>query len=168
MSKKITRKRKPVGRPSRYKPSYCKLLVEHMALGHSAISFCNRIGLSKAQFHVWLDKYPEFKDAYSHAKVACLAKWEDMGLDYVIEKTTRTDKDGNITVTEKINSALYALHMANRHQWRSATREIETKVTGEIEHKIKPVTQKELREVIEMDPFIDVKKLTEAKETEES
>jgi hypothetical protein len=91
---KQTRQRR--GRPTKYKPKYCKMLVEYFdqrpfyterEIVYTAkngqtwskyeltpaplrfiSSFADSIGTTKQTIHAWKDIYPEFLDAYARAK----------------------------------------------------------------------------------------------------
>jgi hypothetical protein len=59
---------KSAGRPSKYQPSYCDLVIEHMADGASLTSFAAEIGVSRATINVWMDAEPEFLEAVKKGK----------------------------------------------------------------------------------------------------
>jgi hypothetical protein len=73
----------PGGRPSLYKPEYCKQLIEYFsatAVSHddrgnviagtfpTLARFSANIGVHRETLIEWCDKYPEFSDAYKKAK----------------------------------------------------------------------------------------------------
>jgi len=77
--KKLKPEPAPVGRPTKYKPEYCKAIIDYFDIpaidsdGKAndplfIINFCLSIGISKDCLHKWVAKYPEFNDAYSVAK----------------------------------------------------------------------------------------------------
>lgn len=69
----------PVGRPSKYDPSYCNQIIEHMRDGASVLSFAAEIGVSRATINVWAEAHPEFLEALNAGKAACGAWWEARG-----------------------------------------------------------------------------------------
>jgi len=69
----------PVGRPSKFKATYCGEVVNHMADGASLTSFAAEIGVSRATINVWMAEYPEFLEAVGKAKAKCAAWWEAQG-----------------------------------------------------------------------------------------
>lgn len=74
----------PVGRPSKYKPTYCGEVINHMADGASLTSFAAEIGVSRASLNVWMEEYPEFLDAVGKAKAKCAAWWEKRGREIAV------------------------------------------------------------------------------------
>ncbi len=71
---------RPVGRPTKYDPSYCDALVEQMAKGYSLGAVAGHFGVSRATINVWAEQHPEFLDALSRGKAARLRKWEDIAI----------------------------------------------------------------------------------------
>jgi hypothetical protein len=66
----------PAGRPSKYDPSYCAAVIEHMTDGASLTSFAADIGVARSTINQWIGDYPEFSEAVTIAKAKCLAWWE--------------------------------------------------------------------------------------------
>jgi hypothetical protein len=64
------------GRPSKYDPSYCDLVVEHMKDGSSLTSFAAEIDVARSTINEWMDAHPEFSEACARAKAKCAAWWE--------------------------------------------------------------------------------------------
>jgi hypothetical protein len=71
----------PGGRPSKYEPEYCDLVVEHLSGGASLTSFAAEISVSRATINVWMDAHPEFLEATKIAKAKCAAWWEQVNRD---------------------------------------------------------------------------------------
>ena len=69
----------PAGRPSKYDPKYCDLIIEHMSQGASATSFAASIDVCRATITEWADKHPEFLAAVKRGKSKCAAWWEAQG-----------------------------------------------------------------------------------------
>ena len=69
----------PVGRPSKYLPSYCGLVVEEMAEGKSLTAFAAEIGVSRDTITEWAATHPEFSLAVKKGKAKCAAWWEQRG-----------------------------------------------------------------------------------------
>jgi transposase len=67
-----------MARPTKYKPEYCKAIVDHMRGGASATSFAASIGVCRATINVWADEHPEFLEALKRAKAACAEWWENL------------------------------------------------------------------------------------------
>src|SRR5690625_3246702 len=75
----MTEKKRPVGRPSKYRPEYCDMLVEHMAEGASMTSFAAEIDVSRETISEWSRVHPEFSVAVKKGKAKCAAWWERLG-----------------------------------------------------------------------------------------
>jgi transposase len=69
----------PAGRPSKYQPSYCDLVIEHMTEGASLTSFAAEIGVARSSINEWMEQNPEFSEAVKIAKAKCSAWWERLG-----------------------------------------------------------------------------------------
>lgn len=52
-----------VGRPSKYRPEFCKQLIKHMASGKSFESFGSVAEVGRRTLYEWLDDHPEWKEA---------------------------------------------------------------------------------------------------------
>ncbi len=77
------RKRPPrlnEGRPTKYDPKYCEMLVEHRRAGYSYESFGAVIGTTRVTLYNWEKEYPEFLYAKKRAKEASLKTLESLGL----------------------------------------------------------------------------------------
>ena len=68
-----------LGRPDKYKPEYCKKIVEFMSDGSSLTAFAAEIEVSKNTVYEWAKKYPDFQDAINVARQKCQAWWEKQG-----------------------------------------------------------------------------------------
>lgn len=75
VEKKIT------GRPTKYKPEYDDMIVEHMKTGRSLVSFAAKIGVSKDTVYEWIKTVQSFSDAASRARSFCQAWWEDQAVE---------------------------------------------------------------------------------------
>jgi phage terminase large subunit len=69
-----------VGRPSKYDPSFCDLVIELGAQGKSKAQLAASIGVSRETIDLWAKVHPEFSDALKFAKDLALAWWEDQTL----------------------------------------------------------------------------------------
>lgn len=76
MTEKVKR---PVGRPSKYRPEYCDMVVEHMSEGASLTSFAAEIDVSRETISEWSRVHPEFSVAVKKGKAKCAAWWERLG-----------------------------------------------------------------------------------------
>lgn len=93
------------GRPTKYKPEYCDLVVEMLSEGASLTEFRAAVGgISRETMSNWKQANPEFLDALNKADALGQAYWE---------KRLRTD----LMFDNKINSPLVKLYFANRFNW---------------------------------------------------
>jgi hypothetical protein len=83
----------PAGRPTKYDPEFCGLVIEHMSEGASLTSFAAHIGVCRATITVWMNEYPEFLAAANAGKAKCAAWWEK------IARANARDGTGNATLT---------------------------------------------------------------------
>jgi hypothetical protein len=96
--------RRPVGRPSEYKPEYCDLVIERMGQGYSLTAFAGSIRVSKDAVYEWIKAHGEFADAVSRARPARLTALET--------KLLRSRKGAETT------AAIFALRNADPEEWR--------------------------------------------------
>lgn len=69
-------KAKPQGRPSKYKPAYAELMIEHMTEGASIASFAAEIGVARSTINQWAEDHEDFSEALKVGKAKCAAWWE--------------------------------------------------------------------------------------------
>jgi hypothetical protein len=79
------------GRPTLYKPEYCKMLVEHMAKGYSFKTFAALVPCTETAIEEWVHKYPDFAAAKKQGKALEKAVWEKILMNCAI------NGKGNIT-----------------------------------------------------------------------
>jgi len=116
MTKKVKpENRKQVGRPSKYKPEYCEMLIKHMEEGLSFESFAGLIGVTKQIIYDWCDRHPEFLDAKSLGWAKCLLFYEKIG------------RQGMVGKLAGFNLGTWIFNMKNRFQWVDR---VETKIEG--------------------------------------
>ena len=75
------------GRPTKYNPKYCDMLVEHMSEGASVTSFAAEIDVARSTINEWAANHPEFSEALSRGKAKCAAWWERAGRQSALEGT---------------------------------------------------------------------------------
>lgn len=73
--------RHPGGRPTKYDPAYCALVVEDMGKGYSLGAFAGLIGVARSTINEWIDNYPEFSEAVSRGKAVRLRDWEQAAMN---------------------------------------------------------------------------------------
>ena len=93
-----------VGRPTKYKPEYCDMLIEHMAQGLSFESFGGIIRVHRETLYEWCKVYPEFSDAKGVGKSCSLLWWEQLG---------RGLSSGKL----KGNAQAWTFNIKNHHNW---------------------------------------------------
>ena len=64
------------GRPSDYKPEYCKQVVEFSARGYSLTAFAGSIKVCRDTITEWMSVKPEFSLAVKRAKAVAALYWE--------------------------------------------------------------------------------------------
>lgn len=69
----------PGGRPTKFKPEYCEMIVEHMSEGASITSFAASIDVARSTINEWADNHVEFSEAVKRAKAKCASWWERLG-----------------------------------------------------------------------------------------
>lgn len=99
--------KRPVGRPTDYKPEYCDLVIEHMAKGYSFESFAGLVDAHKDTIYEWLKSHPEFTDAKKKATDKCRLFWESVGIEGV----------WNHPEEKTLNTGNYVFQMKNRFKW---------------------------------------------------
>lgn len=73
-------KQKALGRPSKFSPRYCGLLVKHMAEGLSFESFSSVIDVSRDTLYEWKKVHASFSDAVKKGRERQLYFYEKMGI----------------------------------------------------------------------------------------
>lgn len=96
----------PVGRPSLYKPEYCKMLLDHMEKGFSLEAFGGVVRVSRETLYEWQRVHPEFSDTVALGKTLCQLRWEEFGKDMMMGKVFGG------------SSTIYIFNMKNRFGWR--------------------------------------------------
>ena len=94
----------PVGRPSKYDPSYNDKVIELGKLGKSFEQMASILGVGITTFKRWREEHEEFRTSLEDAHAFAQTWWEDMAQSYLVES-----KD-----TEKLNTGLWSRSMAAR------------------------------------------------------
>ena len=116
----------PVGRPTKYKPEYCQMVVDHMAEGASLTSFAAEIDVARSSINVWMEEHPEFSESVKRGKAKCAAWWERLGRNNAISG------DGNATLV------IFGLKNMGAEDWRDK-QEIDHTTAGQPITKIERV-----------------------------
>ena len=100
-------RKEPPGRPTKYDPKYCAMLIEHMAKGYSFETFGPSIDVAVSTTYLWVKEYREF----SEAKIQAVGKnqifWEQAGIDGLYSEGPK-----------RFNPAVWVFNMKNRFGWR--------------------------------------------------
>lgn len=91
---------KKVGRPSKYDPTFCELVLDLGAKGKSKAQMASALGVDRSTLDDWIKTRAEFRVAIAHARDLALAWWEDLGQMNVCRKG--------------FNAQGYAFQMTNR------------------------------------------------------
>lgn len=112
--------KKGVGQPTKYKPEYCEMLIEHMAEGYSFESFAAKTNASRISMFRWVKEFPEFAEAKEMAFDKCQLFWEKKGIDNIvnISESETTTGIGGTSNSRSLNSATWIFNMVNRFKWR--------------------------------------------------
>jgi hypothetical protein len=78
---KATIPKRPVGRPTAYRPEMCQQLIETMAGGHSAEAGAAKIGISARSLFEWQKLHPEFLMAIQEGRHRAVLFWESLAID---------------------------------------------------------------------------------------
>ena len=72
--------KRPVGRPTAYRPEMCELLIEAMAGGLSAEAAAAKIGIGARTLFTWQQQHPEFMQAIQEGRHQALLFWEQRAI----------------------------------------------------------------------------------------
>lgn len=72
--------RRPIGRPSKYKPEYCERVVEMAReTGAGPAEYAAEFDVDRASMYRWAEEHEEFRTALTRAKIQEQAWWERAG-----------------------------------------------------------------------------------------
>ena len=95
---------RPVGRPSKYDPSYCQIAIEQGRLGKSIESIGCTLGVGTKTLYNWRDQYPEFLHALELAQQYELEWWESIAQTHMVENKE----------SDRLNASIWSRSMAAR------------------------------------------------------
>lgn len=107
---------KKPGQPTKYKPEYCDLLLEHMEGGLSFESFAGKVRVHKETLYEWCKANPDFKQAKEVGTELSRLWWETLGRDNAVNVSER-DSEGNSS-SRSMNAPTWIFNMKNRFGWR--------------------------------------------------
>ena len=80
MAKAPATTKRPIGRPSKYKPEYCERVVEMAReTGAGFAEYAAEFDVDRASMYRWAEEHEEFRTALTRAKIQEQAWWERMG-----------------------------------------------------------------------------------------
>jgi len=77
MAKEKQTVKRPVGRPSKYKPEYCEEIIRLGKEGKSIAQMAAFFDVDKASIFRWAEESDDFRTAFARAKVHSQNWWED-------------------------------------------------------------------------------------------
>ena len=92
-----------VGRPTKYKPEMCDIIIELMKEGASQQEVLGELGISNATFYKWKQENEEFSETIKRGVRLSQAWWEKEG------RTSLRDREFNYTG--------WYMNMKNRFNW---------------------------------------------------
>ena len=93
-----------LGRPTKYDPKYCDLVIELGKQGKSRAQMFAETGVPYSTFQAWEHGQPEFQAAMKEARALALAYWEDLAHNHMQEAP------GGV----RLNTGLWSRSMAAR------------------------------------------------------
>lgn len=94
------------GRPTKYKPEFCEMLIKHMTRGLSFESFAGQCDTHFDSLYEWCKKYPEFSEAKKIGTAKSREVWEMIGINGAVGKI------------KGFNVVAWIFNMKNRFGWR--------------------------------------------------
>lgn len=98
------------GQPSKYKPEYNQMVIDHMSEGHSFDSFAGCIGVSRDTVREWCHVHEDFSDAKNIGQARGIKKLERIGLDIIDGKSRN----------KNFNLGVWVMFMRNIGGWYTA------------------------------------------------
>lgn len=93
------------GAPSKYKPEYCQMLIDHVTQGMSFETFGVDLKVNRDTLQEWAKVHPDFSEAKKNAYDASFKFWERVGF---------AGMSGKI---KNFNAAVWIFSMKNRFKW---------------------------------------------------
>jgi len=91
----------PAGRPTKYDPKYCEMIIEEFRKGGHMRTFADLVDVEKKTLYNWMKEYPEFLHARNKALNASAVFWNKIGIGLASGKL-------------KGNAAAYIFNCTNR------------------------------------------------------
>jgi transposase len=114
-----TTEKRPVGRPSLYKPEYCEEVIALGRIGKSVEAIGAILGVGTKTLYNWRDQHEDFLHALDMAKEFELQWWEDIAQTHMIENKE----------SDKINATIWSRSMAARFP-KKYREQVKQEITG--------------------------------------
>jgi len=144
-------KKSPLGRPTKYKPEYCEMLIKHMSEGRSLYTFGAVINVNEDTIAEWVKVYPAFSEAKRQGRIKEIAWWEEI---------LRAGAAGKIP-GYNATSVIFALKNKSPRHWRD-----KHEIVSTINVNQAPLSPKEVKQILIEDKFVDVIDITPDEENE--
>jgi len=115
----MTEEKRPVGRPSLYKPEYCEEVIALGKIGKSVEAIGAILGVGTKTLYNWRDQHEDFLHALDMAKEFELQWWEDIAQTHMIENKE----------SDKINATIWSRSMAARFP-KKYREQVKQEITG--------------------------------------
>lgn len=118
------------GRPTKYKPEYDQMLIEHLTSGLSFPSFAGVVGVCFDTLYEWEKVHPSFSEAKKNGLAQNLLYWDKQALE-CIKDDVAYDEKGRPVASTKTNSTVLIFNLKNRFPkyWRDRS-EVESSNTN--------------------------------------
>ncbi len=101
--------RRLAGRPSKYDPAFCEIVIECMSKGFSKEAVAGHLFVCRDTIYEWEKKHPEFFDTIKLGVELSRLFWEGKGVDTLLY----TQKSG-----KRIEATTWIFNMKNRFGWK--------------------------------------------------
>ena len=85
-----SKEKRPVGRPSLYRPEYCEVVIKLGRDGCSPAEIASELDVDRATLIRWTDEHEDFRTALTRAKTHEQAWWEKAGKSGTVSYTHLT------------------------------------------------------------------------------
>ena len=105
----------PAGRPSKYDPAFCDMVIAAGQEGMGKAEMAAEIGVAYSTFDLWTQEHEEFSEAVKQARRLSQAWWEKQGrvatfggvdgfnaTSYIFQMKNRFREDWNDTVKQEV------------------------------------------------------------------
>lgn len=118
--------KKGPGQPTKYKPSYCNEVVEHLAQGYTLASWAGTVGVCRDTVYEWANKHPEYSYAIKKGRAKGQLVWEKR-----LETQAETGKGNTASIIFAMKNLYqddWADKIVNEHTGHVAITKIENEI----------------------------------------